>query len=242
VPVPRNQVVFAGRLALASICLFATTLSAQVGYDPEQSPYQDLRITQTVTAFGGNMWGGEGKAGVGPGPGLMGGLRWDIHVGGFASVFLGGTYSELQRVLLDPSQPPATRTIDTTTQSVTYFDFGANLLFTGRKTWHGLMPYIGAAAGIAIGGSVPEDSLSGYTFKTKFQFGPTGGFRLFLTRRLHFRTEGRVIFWQLSYPNVFFTPGIDPPVAPILDPLTNTEKEWVTHLTLQFGLGYSIRL
>jgi hypothetical protein len=231
------------RLFTLFLLLFLSLpLSAQVGHEPRSSPYRDLRIKQTITGFGGYLWGGYGKAGVGPGDGPLAGIRWDVHLGGFASLFLGGSYSDLERVLLDPSQPPETRVVGTTTQGVTIIDGGANLLLTGRKTWHGLMPYIGAATGIALGGSVPEDSLTNYTFNTKFHFGPTGGFRFFLSRRLHLRAEGRVMFWKLSYPNVFFQPGVDPIVPPILDPTTNSQSEWVTHLTLMIGLGYTLRI
>ncbi len=222
--------------------LLSSPLAAQVGHQPENSPYRDLRIKQTITGFGGYMWGGYGKAGVGPGDGPFGGIRWDAHLGGFASLFLGVSLADLERVLLDPSKPLDTRVVGTATQAVTVIDGGANLLLTGRKTWHGLMPYIGAATGIAIGGSVPEDSLTNYSFNTKFHFGPTAGFRFFFSRRLHLRTEGRVMFWRLSYPLQFFQPGVDPVVLPILDGSTNSENEWVTHLTLMIGLGYTLRI
>jgi len=175
-------------LTLFTWLLVSSPLAAQVGHEPESSPYRDLRIKQTITGFGGYMWGGEGKPGVGPGDGPLGGLRWDVHLGGLASLFLGASVADLERVLLDPSKPLDTRVVGTTSQSVTVIDGGVNLLLTGRKTWHGLMPYIGAATGIAIGGSVPEDSLTNYMFGTKFHFGPTAGFRFFLNRRLHLRT------------------------------------------------------
>lgn len=227
---------------LVLLLLLNSPLAAQVGHQPESSPYRDMRIKQTITGFGGYMWGGYGKAGVGPGDGPLGGIRWDIHMGGLASLFLGVSLADLERVLLDPSQPRDTRVVGTAQQAVTVIDGGANLLLTGRKTWHGLMPYIGAAVGLAIGGSVPEDSLTNYQFNTKFHFGPTGGFRFFFNRRFHLRTEGRIMFWRLSYPLQFFQPGTDPVVPPILDPAVNSENEWVIHYTLMIGLGYTIRI
>jgi len=229
-------------VGLALILSVPGTALAQVGHRPESSPYSDLRIGQTVTLMSGYLAGGRGKAGVGPSGGPLGGLRWDIHVGGAASLFLGAYMFDLERTLLDPAQPPDTRFLGTASQSVAMLEGGANLILTGEKTWHGFAPYVGAGLGVAFGGEVPEDT-SGFTFGTKFHVGPALGFRFFVNRRLHFRVEGRDVLWRLTYPGSFFTPPTsDPNGDPILNPQDTTDSQWTHHPVLMFGLGYTIRL
>ena len=215
---------------------------AQVGHSPESSPYNDLRISQTVTLMSGYLSGGRGKAGVGPSDGLLGGVRWDIHVGGAASLFLGGYMFDLERRVLDPTQPPETRMLGTASQSVIMVDGGVNLILTGEKTWHGFAPYVGANLGVVFGGEVPEDS-SGFRFATKFHAGPALGIRLFVNRRFHLRVEARNVLWRITYPNSFFAPPENAPGAdPILNEVDTSNTQWTHHPVLMFGLGYTLRL
>ena len=115
-------------------------------------------------------------------------------------------------------------------------DAGLNFVLTGRRTWRGFAPYLGVGFGMAFGGSVPEDSLSGYTFNTKFHIDPTIGIRWHPSPRFHFRIEGRAVFWRLNYPEGFFD-GTDP----LLNPLIQTDTDWTVHPTLLFGIGYTLR-
>jgi hypothetical protein len=173
----------------------------------------------------------------------LGGLRWDIHVGSAATLFLGGYASDLERQLVNPAEPPETRYFDTAQQRVFLVEGGINFMLTGRKTWRRLAPYVGAALGMAFGGSVPKDTLSGFRFGTKFQFGPVVGLRIVVNRRVHLRVEGQDILWRLTYPNPFFEPPRNAPTtAPVLDPAFNTGSQWTHHPTIKFGLGYTIRI
>src|SRR5262245_30742956 len=40
-------------------------LPAQVGYDPQHSPFQDIATGQTISTFGGRFFGNRAVAGVG---------------------------------------------------------------------------------------------------------------------------------------------------------------------------------
>ena len=84
---------------------------------------------------------------------------------------------------------PEERELGWTTQTVMMADVGLNLVLTGQKSWHGFAPFIGASMGIAIGGDVPADSLSGYEFNTKFIVTPAIGFRWHPIRRIGLRVE-----------------------------------------------------
>ena len=158
-------------------------------------------------------------------------------------MFLGASASILERQLVNPDEPPDTRYFDTANQQVYLVNGGVNFMLTGRKTWRGLAPYLGATLGMAFGGSVPEDTLSGFRFGTKFQLGPVLGVRIFPNRRIHLRIEGQDILWRLTYPNRFFEPPANAPGAePVLDPTENTSGQWTHHPTIRFGIGYTIRI
>ncbi len=225
--------------AAACLAVFQTTTAlAQVGHLPENSPYKDMRIKQALVFYGGLMSGGEGNAGVGPTDGPVGGARWEITVGAPSILFLGLSLANLERPLVKLDDPPDTRFFGSANQRIVMVDAGLNFVLTGRKTWRGLAPYLGVGFGMALGGSVPEDS-SGYTFKTKFHIDPTIGIRFHPSPRFHFRIEGRAVTWRLSYPPQFFE---DPTNAlPLLDPLIQTDTDWTVHPTLLFGIGYTLR-
>jgi len=215
---------------------------AQVGSDPENSPYKDIRISQTLSLVTGYLSGGTGVAGVGPSNGPLAGIRWDAFVGGAASVFVEVLGSRLDRNLVKPGDPLSTRNVGTEAQDVFLIDAGLNFIFTGRKTWRGIAPFIGLELGAVIGGNFPSDSL-GFTFGSKFQFGPSAGFRFFLNRRVHLRFEIRDTLWRLKYPLVYFNGDLDDEVnPPIIDPRDNNENEWTHHATFMIGLGWTFRL
>ncbi len=222
--------------AAACLAVFQTTTAlAQVGHLPESSPYRDMRIKQALVFYGGLMSGGEGNAGVGPTDGPVGGARWEVTVGAPSILFLGLSLANLERPLVKPGNPPDTRFSGSANQRIVMADAGVNFVLTGRKTWRGLAPYLGVGFGIALGGSVPEDS-SQYTFKAKFHIDPTIGIRFHPSPRFHFKIEGRAVAWRLSYPPQFFE-GTDP----LLDPLIQTDTDWTVHPTLLFGIGYTLR-
>ena len=213
--------------------------TAQVGHAPESSPYRELNTKYQISATAGYSWGGGGKVGVGPGHGTVYGGRADIHLAGPGAIQLGVNVGSLDRVMIDPTAAPDARILGTVKQSVVMADVGLNLVLTGEKTWHGFAPYFGASAGIAIGGSVPEDSLSGYEFKTKFLVGPQIGFRWQIFDRLSARVDARDVIWRLSYPDRFFEAPEDYPDQPVLDPQFNKNTQWTHNPMLLFSLGYS---
>jgi hypothetical protein len=151
--------------------------------------------------------------------------------------------ANLNRNIIDPSTAPTDSIVDTAKQTVTLLDAGIMLLFTGEKTWHRTVPYVGVSFGVAFGGSVPEDSLSAFVFKTQFQLAPAIGFRWYPSDRLMLRVEFRDILWRLSYPPSFFTiPEDDILAPPVLNPSIEDDSEWTHHPTFLFTIGYAIGL
>lgn len=226
-------------LALSAPALAA----AQVGHPPDASPYDDMRVAQYLTISGTYLTGGEGSAGVGPTDGRLGGVGWDLRIGGPTYVHLGLAAGQFQRTLIDPTQGAATRVLGTVSQSMFLADAGVGLVLTGQKTWHGFAPYVGASVGLALGGSVPADSLSGFTFSTRFHVGPVAGLRWHPTERLHLRVEGRDMLWRLRYPAGFFSPPANAlGEPPLLDNAQIQGGQWVHHPTLVLSVGYALRM
>jgi len=213
------------------------TGEAQVGHPPTSSPYRDLRDKYFASINGGYSWGSGGKVEAGPANGPIVGARFDVHLAGPGSIQVGINWGNLNRQLIDPNADPGDRVYGTTTQSVFMADAGLILTFTGQKTWYGFAPYLGASMGLALGGSVPEDTLSTFTFNTKFIVGPQLGFRWHPVRQFFLRIEGRDMLWKLSYPNEYF--DADPPV---LDPQVNKTTEWTHNLMLLVSLGFVLKL
>lgn len=228
---------FPRRAAAACLVLAAAgwpaLAPAQVGHEPQHSPYRDLRATHQLLFSGGYVGGGGGVAGVGPRQGLVAGGRFAISLSAPLEAWLAVHGAQLTRHLIDPAAPPESRAVGTASQQVTIFDAGFALRITGAKTWHGLMPYVGASLGAATGSAVSD--ASGFSFGTPFQAGPHLGVRFYGRGPLILWLEGWDPIWRLSYPSGW-TGGANPVLLPS-DPI----KEWVHNPTVLIGLGYILR-
>jgi hypothetical protein len=215
-------------LGLATVVAPHQALSqAQVGHDPEHSPYRDLRATHQFTLSAGYLAGGGGQAGVGPKQGPLAGLRYSLSLGA-VEVNLGAHAADLDRHVMSPTAAPDQRALGVASQSMFLVDGGFTLRVTGAKTWHGLMPYVGMTLGAAIGGAVPADT-SGFRFGNQFQWGPHLGVRFYGPGSLSLWVEGWDPQWRLKYPNVFAS-GATPLI-------TIGSKEWVHNPALLVGFS-----
>jgi hypothetical protein len=222
--------------------LMATPVQAQVGHPPERSPYTDLRATQATSLVGGYIWGSGGKVGVDPSDGPPIGIRYDRQVGAPLDVYIGISGARLQRLILDPNASLAARTTGPVNHEVIMTEVGMSLVLTGRKTWHGLVPYLGGGFGIAFGSAArtPTDILAGFNYGTKLVLSPHIGVKWYPVQALAFKVEGRTIHWRLRYPDsYFFSPLGAPAIPPILDGTVTKDTEWTHHPALFASLGYT---
>ncbi len=216
--------------------------SAQVGYPPDRSPFRDLPRGHVVTAHAGLFGGGGGRLGIGPQDGTLYGIRYDIRVGGPIHIGLAVSRGDLERLVAAEDDSVATRISGPFPQSMTMAEFGLQFSLTGPKTWHRLSPFIGAGIGYAFSGGTPQDT-SAYRFGNKVYFVPSAGLKVYLTDRLHLRTEGRTVIWKLKYPTSFaeeptLEPGNPPDDSNALLPDGKLDQ-WTASGWLQVGLGYS---
>lgn len=196
---------------------------AQVGHDPAHSPYRDLRASHQITFSGGYLAGGGGEAGVGPKQGPLAGLRYSLSLSGSLEMTVGVHGASLDRFLIDGG--------GVARQSVIIADAGFTLRITGPKTWHGWMPYAGAALGVATGSAVAQDS-SGFAFGNPFQFGPRLGVRRYGGGPVGLWIEGWDPIWRLRYPGSWQS-GDSSRVS--------VGREWVHNPTLLVGLSFTLR-
>jgi hypothetical protein len=224
-------------LAIALSALGPTVLAAQVGHAPGRSPYHDIPRGHTVTALGALFGGAGGRLEVAPHNGPLFGLRYDIRTGSPIQFGLMFARGDLERMIVDPFVEVVNRVSGPVDQTVSFVEADLQFNVTGGKSWRRLAPFIGGGAGLALASDTPADT-SGFDLGNKFYFAPHAGFRLFLTDRIHLRTEARVIFWKLNYPASYTR---QPPAEPTAPPVITDGRvsEWTTSSWLQAGLGFS---
>lgn len=210
---------------------------AQVGHDPDRSPFHDITTTQSVTLFAGRFAGARADAAVGARPGMYAGLRLESRLAGPLDLYatFGQAYSSRFQVIPSDTVNRVRGPID---QTLNVFDLALILNVTGPKRWHALAPYVGVGFGMlsASPGTVDE---GGFKVGSNFIMAPTIGTRMILGRNLALRLEARDIWlryeWQLAYFDPTDSTGGH--VTPVLPPDARTRQ--VTHnYVLAAGLAY----
>lgn len=228
-PAPRS--LFLAALALASALGAA---SAQVGHDPERSPFRDIRKGSAVALGLGYFGGGTGDLGVGSTNGPTATGRFELSLGGPVLVAFGASFARLERFVRDPNTdpPPRTGPFDS---DIVMVDLGLQMRLTGQKSYHGFAPYVGAAVGMAFEVSGPADP-GQYTFGTKFTFAPGAGIRVYTGRHLSLLADVRMLFWRLGYPPSYQNPPSGG--APLL-PSGVKNTDWTTHPWATVGVVWT---
>jgi hypothetical protein len=233
--------VLAGTLICLALSGTMIEAHAQVGHPPGSSPYARLRPKTVISLAAGYMAGSAGSAHVGPADGPLVGARFNMVISGPLDFDANVGVANLDRHIINPSTAPTDSVVDVVKQTVTLLDVGLILRLTGQKTWHRTIPYLGLSLGVAFGGPVPRDTVSGFTFGTQFQVAPGLGVRWYLSDRLMFRIDFRDVIWRLSYPPTFFeSPDDDLLAPPVLNPNVQDDSEWTHHPTLTLTLGYAV--
>lgn len=221
------------------LLLFPGAAGAQVGHNPGRSPYSDVRAKQAASLLGGYLRGQRGTPQAGPSDGPIFGVRYDRQVGTAAEVLLALGYARLDKYLIDPTVPEVSRLIGPLVDNVVFMEAGASLLLTGRKSWHGFVPYVGA-----MGGVVFETDLgtpSALNFGTRVALTPHIGIKWFPVQAIAFKVEARDIIWRIKYPEAWFVSQA-PGIPPVLRTDVDKPAEWLHHPTLMISLGYTFTL
>ena len=219
---------------LASM-IIAPALSAQIGHVPQSSPYIDLEFRQEFTVFGGYYNAGSDKAGVAPGNGPMLGARYDLRLGGPASLTTKFQYVSSSRTIIDPRRPEETRVVEANASWPLYLmDVGVSVNLTGQRSYRRIVPFVNGGIGVATDFKSGAD-VGAWRFGTPFAFNLGGGVKWVSSGNLQFRADFSDQLYQIKYPNSYYVPASDGSVV-----LTQRQStsDWTNNLGLSFGVSY----
>jgi hypothetical protein len=207
---------------------------AQVGHLPTRSPYSDLEYRQEMTFFGGYYSAGVDPAGVAPRSGPLFGTRYDLRLAGpaYFTARLMGVRSE--RAVLDPTKAAAERNTGLQSWPIYLADIGFALNLTGFKSYHHLVPVIGAGLGVASDFKGKAD-VGLYKFGTPFALSFGAGLKWVPTSSpWQARLDVGEHLYQIKYPNSYYQSEIG---APILR-ASQSKNVWKGNTSITFGLSY----
>ena len=227
-------------LAAALLGALPTSARSQVGYDPRESPFEDLDYRQELTAFGGYFAAATDVAGVAPQSGPAVGLRYELRIAGPAQLLARATRVSSERQLLDPAQPAGARGLGVRQQALYLADVGISLNLTGQKSYRNLVPVLNGGFGLVSDfqrrADAQTDSVrGGFKFGTPFAFSFGGGVRWTPGGRFQLRADVSDYLYQIKYPNAFYTPSSDG--TTVLAPDVE-QNQWKHNVALTLGASY----
>lgn len=190
--------------AIAAVALLATGAGAQVGYPPERSPYRDLEFRQELTLLTGYYAASKDPAGVAPQSGPMVGLRYDVRVGGPASLTARVARVFSERAVINPLLAAPQRDLGTQSWPLYLSDVGLTIALTGQKSLHHLVPVLGAGVGVAS--DFRKEDVGGFRIGTTFAMNFGAGVRWVPGGSFQLRADVTDHLFQISYPTTYYVP------------------------------------
>ena len=225
------------RLWMATLCTvtIAPMLGAQVGHVPQNSPYIDLEYRQELSIFGGYYNAGSDHVGVAPGSGPMYGARYELRLGGPASLTSRLMYVQSQRTVIDPRRPADTRVVQADAGWPIYLaDVGISLNLTGQRSYRHIVPFVTTGLGIATDFKGGAD-VGAWRFGTPFALSFGGGVKWVPAGNLQVRADISDQLYQIKYPNSYFVTASD---GTSVLTLSDGKSDWTTNIGLSIGLSY----
>ncbi|MEO8575877.1 MAG: hypothetical protein ABI556_04215 [Gemmatimonadales bacterium] len=226
-----KQVLFALTFVL---CAAPVAAQVDVGYPPPKSPYRDLEFKQEATAFGGYFFAAKDPAGVAPRSGPMGGIRYEVTVGGPAQLVARIARVNSERKVVDPSLPKATRDLGIQAWPIYVADVGLSLNLTGQRSWHGVVPVIYTGVGLASDLDKQDDN-DPFNLGTTFALSLAGGLRIVPGGRFQLRADAGTYIYQIKYPTAYY--GLTADNTTVLD-TKQAKNFWKRNFGLTLGASY----
>jgi hypothetical protein len=215
--------------------MIAPTLGAQVGHVPQRSPYIDLEYRQELSLFGGYYNAGTDQVGVAPGSGPMFGARYDLRLGGPASLTSKLMYVSSQRTVIDPRRPKETRIVQANASWPIYVaDVGISLNLTGQRSYRRIVPFVNGGLGVATDFKGGAD-VGAWRFGTPFAFSLGGGVKWVPAGNLQVRADISDQLYQIKYPNSYYVTASD---GTSVLTLSDGKNDWTSNIGLSIGISY----
>jgi hypothetical protein len=219
----------------ATLLCSAAAVGAQVGYQPSRSPYVDLEHAQELTFIGGEYHAHRDPANVGPQSGLILGAHYEWRAGGPAHLTAEFARISSDRRLINPFKPAATgRELGQTSRPLYTGDVGLGLSLTGGKSWHHIVPEIGAGAGLISDFHAQPDS-GGFKFGTRFALTWGGGIRVVPGGNWQIRGDVKNRLYTIAYPQTYY---VAPAGGTAVIPQTQSKSFWTNNPAYTLGLSY----
>lgn len=225
-------------VAFAAAALFTTApalAGAQdVGYLPDQSPYQDLGYRQELTFFAGYYSASGDPAGVGPTSAPMIGARYEIRLGGPAQFYASLAGSRTDRTVLDPTKGPDDRVLGVQDVNLLMADLGISANLTGQKSWHGLVPNV--AAGLGVASDLTGKDPGGFRLGTPFALSFGGGLKWVSSGPVALRADVTDHLFQVRYPDSYYV--VPATGVPAIREAAAKQNVWTHNVALTLGVVY----
>ena len=233
------------RLAfVATLAFIATTraASAQVGYEPQRSPYRDLERSHELTLSSGAYRAHPDAAHVAPQSGVMLGVRYQWLAGGPANLTAEFARVASQRRVLDPDLPKCAtgepndcKLISTFRWPLYFADVGMALNLTGSRSYHHVVPEVRGGLGLVSDFHTSGD-VGDFAFGTRFAITWGGGIRWVVAPPLQLRFDLANRLYKVRYPVTYYTPA--PDSSAILVPFLNKRSAWMNNAALTVGASF----
>lgn len=200
------------------------------------SAYRYIENAHEVGVFVGILSPGNGQLELGPQEGIATGARYSIELTGPLSLEGVGRVLMSERNVRDPRRAEGEQIRGLADAYLTSADVRLKFSLPGRRTWHGIAPYVWAGGGVAF--DLAADPVADQELPRDFRFdfgtsflGLGGiGVRWIPRDHLTFRLDAEFDLWQLDTP-----PGYLDAANEDLFETPPPQDEWVSALGLTFG-------
>ncbi|HEX6574224.1 MAG TPA: hypothetical protein VF042_04570 [Gemmatimonadaceae bacterium] len=223
-------------LLVTALVLNSAPLAAQVdvGSPPTSSPFRDLEFRHELTAFGGYYFAAKDPAGVAPRSAPMGGLRYELVIGGPVELVYRVARVNSERRVIDPLEPAASRELGVQSWPLYLTDLGFALNLTGQRSWHGVVPVLNAGIGLVsdLDKKAENDQ---FNVGTTFAFSFGAGLRIVPGGRFQMRADVGTWMYEYKYPNTYYATTSD---NTTVLPDNQAKNFWKKNLGLTLGASY----
>ncbi|HEU4995133.1 MAG TPA: hypothetical protein VFT29_09935 [Gemmatimonadaceae bacterium] len=230
-----------GFAAVLAVLCVGSTLDAQVGHNPQTSPYRDLVESHEITLFSGYYLARHDPAGVVPQRGPMAGALYQWRPSGPANLNFSVARVSSERDVLDPERNSTCtptvancKSIGTFRWPLYLFDAGFAMSLTGARSFYRLVPELKLGLGLASDFHTEPD-VGDFAFGTRFAFTWGAGIRWLPGGRYQVRADLLNHLYSVKYPDTYFQ--LAPDNSTILN-ATKSRSTWLNNPGFTIGLSY----